>query len=42
MTHLRRWNLKRLAFCNLCAAQCADDPELLLKALAIIGEVGVS
>jgi hypothetical protein len=40
MVALRRWNLKRLLFWNLCAEQCADDPEMLLKALGIIGEVG--
>jgi hypothetical protein len=41
MTHLRRWNLKRLLFWNLCAEQCADEPEVLHKALGIIGEVGI-
>jgi hypothetical protein len=40
MDHLRRWNLKRLLFFNLCAIECADDPEMLVKALAIIGEKG--
>jgi hypothetical protein len=42
MVALRNWNLKRLLFFHLCAAECADDQEMLLKALGIIGKVGVS
>jgi hypothetical protein len=40
MNHLRCWKLKRFYFYCLCVDQCADDPEMLLKALSIIGEVG--
>jgi hypothetical protein len=42
MKTLQRWNLKGLIFWNLCVAQCADEPEMLLKALSIVWEVGVS
>jgi hypothetical protein len=35
---LRNWNRKRLLFFTLCATECADDPEMLHKALAIIHE----
>ena len=39
---LKQWNLKRLLFFHLCAAECAGDQEMLLKALGIIGQVGIS
>lgn len=40
MDRLNHWNRKRLLFWDLCVAQCVDEPQMLLKALGIIGEVG--
>lgn len=42
MDRLKHWNLKGLIFWNHCVAECADDPDMFLKALSIVWEVGVS
>jgi hypothetical protein len=36
MNSLEHWNLKRLIFWNHCVAECADDSEMLHKALLIV------